>query len=82
MAQSDNGVDHTEEGYREIALSPEHMVIDRDEVVGCFCEGHLFLFDDADTHEFTTKEESFVGGWGDITETHYYTLKNKSSQQS
>ena|GEM_PF-6589030 len=75
VAQSDGGIDCDENYEREMFIPPEMITFEGEKPTGVSFAGHLFLFDDPATHTLTVKDpEESVGGWGDTTITHYYTL--------
>ena len=75
VARSDGGIDCNNDFQRRIPILPEMVVFEGEKPVGVSYFDHLFLFADPSTHRLIIEEpEEFVGGWGDVTETHYYTL--------
>ena len=75
VACSDGGIDCDDDFERRIPILPDMVVFEGEEPVGISYSGHLFLLADPSTHKLTIEDpEKFVGGWGDVTETHYYTL--------
>ena len=75
-AGSDSGIDFRGEYMRNaMSIPPETIVFEGDEPVGVSFADHLFVFGDPETHTLTVeKAKRYVGGWGDVTETDYYTL--------
>ncbi|MBQ6454342.1 MAG: hypothetical protein IJJ14_08320 [Coriobacteriales bacterium] len=77
VATSDGGIDASAEKERRlIDLTSDDVVFERDAPVGVRYEGHLFRFDDPDTHVFWTETyDRYVGGWGEIYDIREYRLQ-------
>ena len=76
VARSDNGIDYDGEYRRRtMRIAPEMVVFENGEPTGISFADHLFLFSDPETQTLTaSRAEGYVGGWGDVTEKHYYQL--------
>ena len=77
VAASDGGIDANEEKERRlIDLAADDVVFEGAAPVGVRCEGHLFRFDDPETHVFWTETyDRYVGGWGEVYDIREYRLQ-------
>ena len=77
VATSDGGIDASREKERRlIDLAVDDVVFEGDAPVGVRYAGHLFLFDDPDSHVFWTETyDRYVGGWGEIYDVCEYRLQ-------
>lgn len=82
VADNDNGIDQEEESEYILDLKAEFAVVSENGVVGYFIEntGGAVYFADYDPKnqpKLRCVEESWAGGWGDITKTRVYTLQTR-----
>lgn len=80
-ACSDNGIDdHRVYARDPVLFSPECVVLRDGAAVGFLYKDHLILIGEPKTHRFyICRDEGYVGGWGDITETDIYTLEKRQT---
>ena len=82
VADSDNGIDQEEESESILDLKAQFAVVSDNGAVGYCIENtddamYFADYDPKDPPKLRCVEESWAGGWGDITKTRVYTLQTR-----
>jgi len=80
-AESDGGIDHTENNETTRDIHPQELVFDGKEFVGVYFEAAndvLFFSDGENASVGYCIPEHFVGGWGTVSEKYTYSLVKKA----
>lgn len=76
-ADNDGGIDAWDFGEKEIAVEPEESILLNGKVIGFYSHSRVFLIDGGTSYAGGRGSEN-IGGWGDVSSSTSYTLKQKT----